>query len=350
MKKIGYIFSLIIIIILFKYFTGDYKINYKINEYKITEEVKKNNTYISITSENNTYNFKYDLKRSLNKKRIKKIEVKKQDNYICIKPYIKNYDTYYICKSDTEYITESALNNLTTQKFTEDVKYNKNVSSNEFIYIWKYDGFYTFNNEMNTLNLFSTDRYSNDLMYSFENYLIMPVYDKEYMFSDFYLIDLETGKYKTIKTNLSIHYDSYYAGINNNKLYLFDNKSNKLYEINYKKLTVKQIGDEFKGYIKYENNKKKTAKLSEYTKDKITYFNKEDEFIEVNKNKFSYDGKTWIKYFNEENINVVKVYKDIIYFIFEDNIYKYSNSKVNLIIHYFEYNFNNNEITYIYNK
>lgn len=350
MKKIGYILSFIILVILIKYFVGDYKINYKVNNYNVVEEVRNSITYITISDKDNSYSFKYDLKRNLKKKRVSKVSVKKENDYICIKPIISKYDTYYICKDNNEYITESVLNELNIPKFNEDIKYNKYLDNDEYLYIWKYDGFYTFNNEMSTLNLFSSDRYSNDLMLSFNKYILMPVYDKEYMFSNFYLIDLESGNYKEIKSSLSIHYDSYYSGIYKDKIYLFDNKSNKLYEINYKKLTIKQVGDEFKGYIKYENNKKKNAKLSEYTKDKITYFSSEYEFIKVDKNKFSFDGKTWIKYFNEEDIKVVKVYNDSIYFIYEDNLYKYSDSKVSLIVHYFEYNFNKNDITYIYSK
>ena len=350
MKNIKYTFGILIIIVLIKYFTSNYSINYVIKNYKVNEKVRDNYTYIDVNVDKDSYSFKYDLKRGLSKKRVKDINIIEKDNATCIKPVIKGFETYYICKKDGELVTENTLRTLEDIKFSEDIKYNKYLNRNEYLYIWKYDGFYTFNNEMGTLNLLSTDRYSNDLMYTFDKYLLMPVYDKEYMFSNFYLIDMETGKYKTIKTNLSIHYDSYYAGTHKNKIYLFDNKSNKLYEINYKKLTIKSVGDEFKGYIKYENNRKKTAKLSEYTKEKITYFETKEELIKVDKNKFSYDNKTWIKYFNEEDIKVIKVYNDSIYFIYQDNLYKYSNSKVNLIIHYFEYNFNKNDITYIYNK
>ena len=350
MKNIKYAFGIFIVIVLIKFFAGDYNINYVIKNYKINEKVINKYTYIDIKDDGYTYFFKYKLSRNLRKKRVEDVKVIEKNNALCIKPLIKGIDTDYICNKDNELMTENTLKNLDDTKFSEDIKYNKYLNRNEYLYIWKYDGFYTFNNEMGTLNLLSTDRYSNDLMSTFDKYLLMPVYDKEYMFSNFYLIDMETGKYKTIKTNLSIHYDSYYAGTHKNKIYLFDNKSNKLYEINYKKLTIKSVGDEFKGYIKYENNRKKKAKLSEYTKNKITYFETKEELIKVDKNKFSYDNKTWIKYFNEEDIKVIKVYNDSIYFIYQDNLYKYSNSKVNLIIHYFEYNFNKNDITYIYNK
>ena len=41
MKNIKYIFSLIIIIVLIKYFTGNYNISYTINGYKVNERVKE---------------------------------------------------------------------------------------------------------------------------------------------------------------------------------------------------------------------------------------------------------------------------------------------------------------------
>lgn len=343
MKKLIYIFSLIVVIILLKYYLSDYEVKYKVNNYNVVEKVSDNYTYIDIYVDSVKYSFKYDLKRSINKKRVKKLDI--SDG--CVRPIMSGYDTYFICYKDGEFTTKNI--EIDDSKFDEDIKYNKYLDSSEYIYIWKYDGFYKFHSDMESVNMFLSDKYSNDLMISYDKYLLMPRYDKEYTFSDFYLLDMKSSKYKTIKSKYSIHYDSYYSGIYKNKVYLFDNKSNELYEINIDKLSVKLVGNEFKGYIKYVNNKRKSAKVSEYTKDKITYFKTKDEFMYVDKNKFSYDKVSYVKYFNSEDIDIVSVYKDVIYFIYEDNLYRYKDSDVSLIIHYFEYNFNKNNITFVYN-
>ncbi len=350
MKKIMYILCLFIILIILKYYLGDYTVNYNIDKFNIEEKVLDGYTYIKINYEDNTFVYKFDLKRGLKRNRVESIKLNETDGYLCVMPIIKNLDTYFLCSKDDDLFTLSTLDVLEEVKFSEDIEYVNKLNYNEFIYLWKYDGFYTLNKDLETINIFNSDRYSNDLMYSFDKYIVFPVYDKEYLFSDFYLLDMSTGKYKTIKTKYSINYDSYYVGNRKNNIYLFDNKNNVLYEINYKKLNVKVVGDEMKGFIKYEGNKKKSASLSEYTNDKITYFSGEDSFLEVNKNYYSYDGDTWIKYFSEEDIEVVGNVNNNIYFIYEDNLYKYSNSNVSLILHYFEYNFNKSNITFCYNK
>ncbi len=350
MKKVIGILCVLSLIILLKYYFGDYLVKYKVGGFDVIEEVKGNDTFIKIKYNDNSFLYKFNLKRRLIKNRIKSVELKEKDGTICIKPIIKNLETYFLCSNNKELSTLNAYQKDEEIKFTEDIEFNEVLSNNEYIYIWKYDGFYVFNKELSTINIFNSDRYSNDLMYAFDKYILFPGYGNEYLFSNFYLLDMSTGKYKVLETKYSINYDSYYVGNNKNNIYLFDNKNNKLYEINYKKLEVKLVGDEMKGFIKYDKNKKKKAKLSEYTIDKITFFKKNNSFLSVNKNYFSFDGKTWIKYFYDEDIVVVGTIKDNIYFIYEDNLYKYNNSKVSLVVHYFEYNFNKNNITFYYNK
>ena len=58
MKKLGYIFIIIFNVILIKYFTGNYKINYNLKDDIIIEQVNENNTYITIKLKNNTYSFR----------------------------------------------------------------------------------------------------------------------------------------------------------------------------------------------------------------------------------------------------------------------------------------------------
>ena len=184
-------------------------------------------------------------------------------------------------------------------------------------------------------------------MIEIDKYLLFPKYDEEYTFDSFVLMDITTKKTYEIKSNNTISIDSYYAGIYKNNIYLFDNKSENLYKINYKKRDIELVGSNIKGYEKIENNKVVDASLKEYKNDKITFFNKdnspitiEDNIISYNYFKLKYAAKAKVVYNNGYDI----------FYINEDNIYKYSLGETKNILHYFELNFNTNNNVFIYQK
>lgn len=347
-KKILVIFPVLIIIIIIKYLTGNYEITYKIDDYLIKETSSKNEMHFIITHDNVDYDFIYLESRKLSKKRVTKITLEEINDNICLTPKIKGYESYTLCNHNEEIITkELAEDTFSFEEFNEDFKYNK-LTNNEYMLIWKYDGFYYLNgNEYKSINLFNTNRYSNDLMYQIDKYLIFPKYENNYEFNSIYILDITTGKYKEINTSYSINYDSYYAGSHKNNIYLFDNKNENLYEINYIKSRVTLIGSNIKGYIKFVESRKENASLTEYTKDKITYFEENEKIMTADNNYLIYNDYK-VKYFNE-NVKVINTFNNNIYFIYRDNIYKY-NDKIQLIAHYFELNFNNNNLIFVYDK
>lgn len=189
-------------------------------------------------------------------------------------------------------------------------------------------------------------------MIKINEYLIFPKYDDEYMFSGFIVLDMTTGKYKTIDTNYKFSYESYYAGVHKNKIYMYDKKNSELVEINYKKNKVKIVGDSFTGVFKYVKNKKVYVKMSEYESEKINFFDKTSNVLNVKGNMLSYkyDEELFTKYFNYEEVNIVDYINDRIYFIYKDNLYNYYEGKINYLGHYFEFNFNKNSNVFVYNK
>ena len=119
-----------------------------------------------------------------------------------------------------------------------------------------------------------------------------------------------------------------------------------------KKNKVKIVGDSFTGVFKYVKNKKVYVKMSEYESEKINFFDKTSNVLNVKGNMLSYkyDEELFTKYFNYEEVNIVDYINDRIYFIYKDNLYNYYEGKINYLGHYFEFNFNKNSNVFVYNK
>jgi len=352
MKRVFYVIVCLLLMCVVKFFVSSYKINYEVGKFNVQETALKKHMYFEIDYKGVKYNFMFYEGRKLFKKMVRDVKVTKSDGVVCLNPDIKGYESYTICSKDGELLTLPLANNTVYEDINDDFLYNNNLSNNEFILIWKYDGFYYLNgDDYKSINIFNKDRYSNDLMFKLDKYLIFPEYSSDYQFNNFIVLDMESGKYEYIDMKDDIHYDSYIVGNRKNNFYIFDNKSEKLYEVNYKRKTSKVIGNEIDGYIKYVNNKKEEAKLQDYKQYKITYFESESSMLNVRDNYFTYsiNNKIKTKYFND-TIKYIDKHKDNIYFINKDNIFRYNNQSTEVIAHYFEFNFNNNNIVYIYNK
>ena len=201
-KKLVIVLTLVLVIVVIKYFTGNYTITYKVGDYSIKEVVKDSDIYVEVTDKDGViYNFLKTGNRNITKKMVSKIT--SEDG--CIKPN----GFYYVCNSDTLEVKDLGVSYV---KNLKDFNFNGNLNSNEHVLIWKYDGFYYLNgSEYKTINIFKKDRYSNDLMVIKDKYLVFPNYSEEYMFDGFIIMDVSTGKYKEFSTNFSISYESEYV-------------------------------------------------------------------------------------------------------------------------------------------
>ena len=90
------------------------------------------------------------------------------------------------------------------------------------------------------------------------------------------------------------------------------------------------------------------AKLEEYAKDKITYFNEEESLVKASDGKLFYND--FILKFSDIDLKVISVIDDIVYYVYKDNIYRYEKGTTNLVCHYFELNFNSEGRIFVYNK
>lgn len=355
MKKVFmYVLIFMYVLVLLKFYFSDYDISYEMDGYDITEKANGDYIYFEVNYNDTLYNYMFYMGRKLFKKRVKKIEVTEVNDYICLTPSINGMDVYSVCNNGKEYVSSQIANDeIVSVNSNDNFKYYENLKNDEHVYIWKYDGFYYLNGDkLTSINIFNNDRYSTDLMFSINGYLIFPRYDSNYLFSDFVILDMSNGKYEFVSTDYKINYDSYYVGNVKSSVFLFDNKEEKLYEINYKKGKAELVGNENKGFIKYKNGKKTETVLEEYTNDKITYFEDNVNYNVVDKNFLSYvlNEDIKLKFYNDENINVVDSVNSNIYFIFGTNLLRYNNDGASVIASYFEFNFNSKNNVFVYNE
>ncbi len=360
-RKIVLIFIVLLIIAFIKYFKSDYKTEYNINGYNVKTIYENKRYYIEIDGK---YNFViYKDKIKLSRLKIKNISTIEGENFKCIYPVINKIKTYPLCYQNDEYIDYNLIESENLAKYktkqnnyeiNDTFSYNSNLDKNEYVFLWNYKGFYKMSyNNKETINIFDEDKYDNSLMYKADNKIIFPDYDEEYVFTSFYVLNIINSKYKKIETKYEISYDSYIVGNIKNKVYLYDIKNDNLYEINLKRLKVELIGSNEIGYYKFENNKKVESDKKEYSNKKISYINSINDDYIVNKNiiykVYSNNSILKEKIYVGENLKLVNSYENDLYFISKDKFYKYSPlSGVKQIFNYFELNFNDNEIIYIY--
>lgn len=368
MKKILLTTILIAFVMIFtKYYTSNYEIEYKINNYQIKTTYNNKRFYFEIVG-SETYNFDINKKRTISKIIISKIEELDLTNYNCIIPYINNETYYPLCinKENDEYedynliddekIKEYQTASLRTSKPEKDFEYYNVLESNEYIALWNYKGYIVMNGDnYRNVNIFEKDKYDNTLSYMIKNTIYMPNYDEEHEFSKIVKFNIESKKIDYINLDKKIDFDSYIVGNIKSKLYIFDNKKSILYEVNLKNGTTTIKANNEKGFIKYKNGEWVICSKTEYKVKKIKF---ETEYS----SNYTYQINNGLyKIINENKKistkiadNITKIIfekKDTIYYIYENNMYLY-NPKVgnNKIFYNYELNFNNDNTMFVYIK
>ena len=233
---------LLIIIILFLQlilfiFKTKHNVNYIVvnnkEKIKINETYKNNNYLFDIEYKNKNITFSYDNKFYKAKKVIKDILVYEKDDLVCIYPILKNNKFYnIICSKDNNiyhynyfkdeltdftaylqekgYFNSSWINNEVKKNMGNVISYYENINKDTYIYVWKYNGFYTFNNKkQQMLDIFKNDTYVNNLGVKVGKYYVLPNYDEKYKFSKFYIINMTSNRIKTLKLDKKITNDYY---------------------------------------------------------------------------------------------------------------------------------------------
>lgn len=137
--------------------------------------------------------------------------------------------------------------------------YTNNIILKNYFAINSYNGIYTINNhnskKVYNVKLFKDDIYTRDLSALANKYYITPDYTNEYDFNTLYRVDITNNDVSSFSFDYSISYNSYVQGVVDDKIYLIDKNNKKQYEINPKKKTVTEIGNESTLAKFYENDK-----------------------------------------------------------------------------------------------
>ncbi|MBE6157040.1 MAG: hypothetical protein E7161_04800 [Firmicutes bacterium] len=354
-KLIIFVGILLLIFGIFLFFTFkkyNYKLEYKINEYKVIESYKKNDSYYTflVETKDQKYLFLKKNKYLRNRELINDIKVYRQNDEICILPQSDKVVLYPLCSNSEEvyaYNLSQIMN--VTYNYKELKKENKeyeNIIINSFndasYLIYNYKGFYMVNQDnMQNIELFDKGKYSIILLYQKDNYLLIPDYNEDYYFNKIHLINIINGKTKQIKFDYNISFDSMFLGEYQNKVYLLDKKEEKEYAVDIKNEKVEEVD--------FQTMQK--GKLVKTTYKNIVNNN----LVFPTKNIYDYEIIDETLYLVNSNIKIrlsnlkvdkiVKNADETVYYLSKDKLYMYNNEYGEvLLMSYFEWNFNNTNI------
>ena len=318
-------------------------INYKVNNINITEHSYHNKNIsayaFSISVENN--NFTFSIISSLKRKK-KIIQSLTYDNDLdpCLNITLKNKETINVClKNNIIYLNEHREQSTVETQERDNIIFYQNVPSHHKLITNSYKNLIFFDNSLNTLKIFNQDIYNFKIKAKVDKYLVVPDYNMNYTFNNFYKIDITTGKYEKIYMPYDIYFDAYIMGIVDNKIYLLDEYTKKQYCIDIKKKNVKQIGDIKNGFKYYNIDKWEQLDVHDLNRQTFKY--------RMNDKEYSFKiGDYEVKYIYEQSSFGYKVYR-------KDNeklIYLFTTTDFESLIYLDDYiYYKNGAYIYLYN-
>jgi len=329
-----------------------------------------------------------------NKKIVKNIYYVNEGSVSCIYPVLEDSVTSNILcyKDGINYSYNSMKNNLLVSDFSSrlrsigvlnnfknssdlknvgDIKvYSENILEGTYIYVWNYNGFYYLSkNKYNTIKIFDSDTYKNSLGILYNKYYVVPDYSQKYEFDTLYVYDMTDNNYKRIVFDEKISYDSYYNGIVDDKIYLFDKSHMIQYEIAAKKRKYSVVGNKELNALYYDNGKWETRNIYDFNKKDLKFSNVEVPNAISNVSNFYYDNGLYY-YIDNNNLycydsiynmkilllnNVVlsglQISHANIYFLKDDVLYQYNYDKGMLpLVKYNEFRYNKSNMYAVYEK
>lgn len=338
-----------------------YNKEYKVKDYLIKESYDtKYSAYVfKVTHEKREYTFVSNTPKKLSRKLIGDVEIYSYDEVSCMKLKSNKLDLYPVCYKNDELVSYNLVKRRDeffkaktpeSQKFKYEKFDIKNLGEKKYL-IWGTKGYYYITeSEQKELFFLDKETYLNNLSYMTSKFVITPDYDQEYAFNKFYIINIANGKLDEWKLDFEISYDSYFLGSIDNKIYLFDRKNRKEYEIEPRKKKIEIInrGDESKIWNDGWSNIP-TVKL---TTDDYTFDIKDLYQYKLDKNKlFMYildNSKT--TRLSENNVDtIVKKDKENVYYLVKDKLFVHNMSYGEAeLISYSEWQFNNKNAIFIY--
>lgn len=352
-KHVVLVICLILLFILFIYLyfrEVSYELEYDVNDISITERYDKDLKAYFFNIHYNDKNYElvsieeYSNKRKL----IEDITVSENDNEVCLSFKSSSINLYSICSNEEEYY----MANIAAQETfaTNDTYENININEldDKTYLLWNYHDFIYLNNDTKEkLTLFSKDIYNLSLIYAFDNYLLIPDYEQNYLFDKLYVIDTNRARINSINLRFDVYFDSYFLGNDKNDVYLYDLRENQEFYIDLNKEEIYTS----KNQILVDGNWE-TVTNQTFQNERPIFNDTKPYEITLNDNHLylqTFDGKTTVRLTDREVTELIIVDNLNVYYISGDILYKYNPYEGEIaLLQYSEWNFNHQNMVFIF--
>lgn len=353
MKRIvGLIIFFGLVFSLFLYFylrPVSYTSTYTLNDFQITETYDHKNKEYTLKIKSKDFEFPYKTKDKYSHKRnlIAGIEYEQDDGSFCIYPESDYLSLYPLCiKDDTLYAISLKNKNDNSNVIETYNDFNVYDFNDKTYLLWNYHNIIYLNEEdETTYELFNNDIYSLKLAYATDRYLFIPNQTDEFSYQDVLVIDAKKNKMKNYKLNKTLYFDGYILGYKKNNLYLVDRKNTEEYEFNLAKGKLKRINGKILVDNKWENISltKLIHNTYEFSNNAFINYVLEDNTL------YALVDNIKIKITDDKVSAIVKSNVEEVYYIVGDTLYYNNlNEGSKRIITYNEWNFNYNNMIYIF--
>lgn len=322
----------------------NYNLDYEFKEYKIHEEYNKENKiyYFSVVVNDVLFDYNYELKYTRKRKLVKNVNVKENDNQLCVSLSIDNVKTKYICYKNKEYV-DSYIGNIDTVKEAKVKKKYKKVkiyNSNYDYYVWNGYGITNIETKKN-YKFLKKESYDNLISFKNDKYILFADYDADREFNKLYVFNKEKDRIDTWEFVDNISFNSYFMGEKDDHIYLFDKKNKIQYKLNVDDRTIEICSDNYGGVF-YDNE------WTKYTYNKLIYndltFNYTypvNYFVDNDKLYYKFqDSKNRVLSSKNRIDSIVYRDSDAIYYLSDDYLYRYSIlTGEEVLLNDFEWNF-----------
>ena len=350
------ILLLIVILIIFFVIPRNHEKNYKINDYNIKEVFNnKNKRYnLTISKDDNIYEYYFDSK-NLGKKIINNIEDVSNDDNSCIIISIKNSNKMPLCKDIDYHLVDNIDFSEYKKEYNNDYKTvdktNVYNTMNKTYFIWNYNNFSFINDKETTnIDLFKSDYYNISIATTIKDYLVIANYDEQYNFKELIFINMKNKNKDTWQLNHEISYESYVLGTVDNYIYIVDKKNKLEYRLDIKKKEMKVVGNDTNGGITYNNGKYDDVSMYKLINNEVTFDYGYDQMYIIDDNKlYLQTSNTKVLVSNKKIAKIIYQNNNYVYYLVGDTLYYHSliDGEV-MIMKNFEWNFNNNNVIFIY--
>ena len=324
-KNILFLFIIFLIIISFSFINKQersYVYNYNVGTYKVVEKYNKDMELYTFLIEGFKFNIKSDYLEE--RKLVGKVDI--VDNCISIEGKLPFFT---MCKDGLYYSSYEFHNDYEKKGTYKEV--NMYNLSNKTYLLWNYKGFIIINKEtQKEIKILNKDEYKPVLIKRLDNNYLIPNYDQDYYFNSYYLLNLDTFKYKLREMKHEYSYDLVYLDKVKKEINLYDVKEEKEYTLEFEK----GLSTHNKG-IKYTKQE-----LEEY---------KEEIYFRIKNNNLIYKLSDFELIILEDmDVNIVYSNDFEVYFLYKDTLYVYNLVKgFNKILSYKEWKFNHKNLIYI---